>query len=145
MQSKLCLRIGVPLFFAAGLIAADTARDWQSGTLVETEKEEVRQGSTKTTNSEIKSKNKGSKTGYEETSRSTTTENYDHFQVYTIQGERTMFVAREKLLFPWSKPASVTVGAKLKFAVEKNTMYILGEDGKQHKAGIRKATASVEH
>jgi len=145
MQSKLCLKFGAPLVFAAALIAADTARDWQSGTLVETEKEEVRQGSSQTTNSEIKAKNKGGKTGYEETSRSTTTENYDTFQVYTIQGERTVFVARERLLFPWSKPASVTVGAKLKFAVEKNTMYILGEDGKQHKAGIRKATANAEH
>jgi len=46
-------------------------------------------------------------------------------------------MASERSLFAWSKPANITVG-EMKFAVEKNTIYILDDDGKQHKARIKK-------
>ena len=143
MQRKLCLATCFLMLSTTALFAADTARNWQSGTLLETEKQQVRQGSTKTTNNEVTAKRKGDKTDYSETKTSTTTEDYDTFQVYTIQGERATYIARERLLFPWSKPASVTVGATIKFAVEKNTVYLLGDDGKQHKAGISKASMNA--
>jgi hypothetical protein len=32
------------------------------------------------------------------------------------------------------------VGEKVKFAIEKNTLYLVDDDGKQHKAGISKVT-----
>lgn len=139
--SKVCL-----LLLASSVLtfAADKPRDWKTGTLLETEKQQVLEGSTTTTNGEISAKNKGNKTDFSRNSTSNTTENYDNFQVYTIQGDGTTYVAREKLLFPWSKPASVTVGAKLKFAVEKNTIYLLGDDGKQHKASISKAKMDAD-
>lgn len=131
-----CLLLGC----AALVFAADRQRNWQTGTLLETEKQQVRQGSTRTTNSDIDAKDKKGKTQYSGTTTSTETENYDNFQVYTIDAGGTTYVAREKLLFPWSKPAATTVGSKVQFAVEKNTLYVLGEDGKQHKAGIMKAS-----
>ncbi len=37
-------------------------------------------------------------------------------------------VARERLPFPWSKPANVTIGSKLRFAVEKHTLDILEQE-----------------
>lgn len=144
MHLKLSFKLCLTALATASLFAADIVRNWQTGTLVETEKEQVRQGSTKTTNSEFTTKNKRNKTDYEENSRTTKTDDYDNFQVYTIQGDGVTYISRERLLFPWSKPASVTVGSKLKFAVEKNTMYIVGEDGKQHKAGVQKATMNAD-
>ena len=42
------------------------------------------------------------------------------------------------MLFPWSKPANITVGENVKYVVEKNKMYLLDDDGKEHKAKIKK-------
>ncbi len=117
---------------------ADTPRDWKSGTLVETEKQQVPTGSTRTTNSDGTVKDRGNKSDYSETTTSTTTDEYDTFQVYTVQGDNKTYIARERLLFPWSKPANVAVGEKVKFVVQKHTLYLLDDDGKQHKAGISK-------
>jgi hypothetical protein len=132
----------VTVFDAFG---ADNARNWQSGMLLETEKEQVRQGTTKVRNTEGTAKDKGKKTDYSQTTTSTTTEDYDTFQLYKIQGDNRTYLARERLLFPWSKPASVTVGEKVRYTVEKNTLYLLDEDGKQHKAGIRKVSMNEAH
>lgn len=137
-----------PAVFSAGslLVAvlalcawgADSSREWKSGTLLETEKQEVRTGSTKTTNSDGTIKEKGKKADYSQTTTSTTTDDYDTFQVYTIQGDGKTYIARERLLFPWSKPANLSVGEKVNYVVQKNTLYLLDDDGKQHKAGISK-------
>ena len=43
-------------------------------------------------------------------STATTTDNIDTYEVYTIQGPDKTYIAREKLLFPWSKPMCRTVG-----------------------------------
>ncbi len=117
---------------------SDNSRNWKSGTLLETEKQQVPTGSTRTTNSDGTIKDKGKNADYSQTTNSTTTENYDNFQVYTIHGDSKTYVARERLLFPWSKPANVSVGEKVKFVVQRNTLYLLDDDGKQHKAGISK-------
>src|SRR5690349_1038412 len=78
---------------------ADNSRDWKSGTLLETEKQQVRTGSTKRTNSDgtVKDKDKGKKADYSQTTTSTTTDEYDTFQVYTIQGDGKTYIARERL------------------------------------------------
>jgi hypothetical protein len=120
--------------------SAENSREWKSGTLLETEKQQVRTGATETANSDGTIKDKGKKADYSQTTTSTTTDNYDKFQVYTIQGETRTYIARERLLFPWSKPANVTVGEKLKYAVQKNTLFLLDDDGKQHKASISKVS-----
>ena len=119
---------------------ADTPREWKSGTLFEMEKEQVRTGTTKRTNKDATVKDKGKKGEYSETTTSTKTDEYDTFQVYTIQGDSKTYIARERLLFPWSKPANVSVGEKVKYVVQKNTLYLLDDDGKQHKAGISKVS-----
>jgi hypothetical protein len=117
---------------------ADNSRDWKSGTLVETEKEQVLTGNTRRTNRDSTVKDKGRKTEYSQTTTSKKTDDYDTFQIYTIEDDSRTYIARERLLFPWSKPASVSVGEKVKFVVQKNTMYLLDDEGKQHKAGISK-------
>jgi len=145
MRLRHFLAASALLLTALGAFGADNSRNWQSGMLLETEKQQVKQGTTKTSNTEGTAKDKGNKTDYSQTTTSNTTEDYDTFQVYTIQGDTKTYVARERLLFPWSKPASVTVGEKVKYAVAKNTLYLLDDDGKQHKAGISKVSVNPAH
>src|ERR1700677_1177869 len=111
---------------SAALWAGAQNRNWQTGTLLEAEQTKVRDGSTKNTTSNDDDDGSKNRT-------TTTTENYDPYEVFTIDDGQRIYVAREHLLFPWSKPALATVGEGVKFAVEKNNLYILGEDGKQHK------------
>jgi hypothetical protein len=122
----LCLTVAVAVWANA------QNRNWQKGTLLETEQTKVRDGSTRHTTSNGDNSS--------QTSTTTTTENYDTYQVFTIDAGQKIYVSRERLLFPWSKPALATVGEEVKFAVEKNNIYIMGEDGKQHKSGIVKVS-----
>jgi hypothetical protein len=124
---------------------AAAARDWQTGTLAETEKIEVPTGSTRTSNTDGTFKDNGNKTKYSGTTTTHTSEDTDTFQVYTIHGAHKTYVAREKLLFPWSKPANITVGENVKYVIDKNKMIILDDDGKEHKAGITKVSVNSSH
>jgi len=65
--------------------------------------------------------------------------------VYTIKGPHKTYIAREQLLFPWSKPANVTVGENVKYTVEKNKVFLLDDDGKEHKASITKVSLNPSH
>jgi hypothetical protein len=120
--------------------AQTTSRTWQTGTLVETEKIQVPTGTTKNTTSDGAIKNKGNKQDYSVNSTSTTTQDYDTYQNYTIDDGKKIYVVRERLFFPWSKPADTTVGDQVKFAVEKGKVYLAGGDGKEHKASVVKVS-----
>jgi hypothetical protein len=63
-----------------------------------------------------------------------------YYEVYTIRGPEKTYVAREKLNFPWSKPAKVTAGAERKYAIGGRKLVILDEDHKEHEASIIKTS-----
>jgi hypothetical protein len=138
-MKRLLSTLLVGILFAF-LTAHAAERAWQTGKLVEVEQEKVKEGSTKTTSSDGSLKDKGNKTEYSGTSTTTTSDNVDTYQVYTIQAADKVYVAKEKLLFPWSKPSSASVGDDVKFAVEKGKLYILDGDGKEHKATVTKTS-----
>lgn len=115
-----------------------SSRNWQKGTLVESEQSKVQEGTTKHTTRDGNVKDNGSKTKYSGDSTTTTNANYETYQTYTIDAGQKTYVAREHLLFPWSKPAAATVGESLQFAVDKGKIYLMGEDGKEHKATLVK-------
>jgi hypothetical protein len=114
------------------------ANAWQTGKLLDTERQEVKEGSTTTYNTDSHSKNGR----YSENTTAHKTDNTDTYQVYTIQTPARTYIAREKLNFPWSKPANITLGEDVKFTVQGNRLIILDEDQKQHKATIVKASVS---
>lgn len=138
------IRYGVWLFmavFVGGTVVLGATRQWQSGKLLDTEQQKVKEGSTTTYNTDGQAKDKkNGKTDYSQNTTATTTDNIDTYEVYTIQGADKTYVAREKLLFPWSKPANVTVGADVKYAIDGRKLYILDDDQKEHKASIVKTT-----
>lgn len=122
----------VMLSLAFWASAQNPSRDWQAGKLVETEQTKVPSGSTKNTSRDYDNNSSSSHT--------TTTEDYDTYQNYTIDGGTKIYVARERLLFPWSKPATTSVGEQVKFAVEKGKLYLMGDDGKEHKTSVVKVS-----
>jgi hypothetical protein len=112
------------------------AQQWMTGKLVDTERQEVPSGSTTTFNSDSDSKNGNrSKSGSSHTNEET-----DVYQVFTIQAADKTYVVRQKLNFPWSKPANIVVGEDVKFTVHGNKVVILDDDQKQQKASVVKAS-----
>jgi hypothetical protein len=136
-SGKLVVSLFLFLSLAAPSFAA-TPRDWQSGTLMEIEQEKVPSGTISHSNADVTAKDKGDKTQYSGNKTTTTSQDYDTFQIYTIEGANRVYTAKEQLLFPWSKPANITVGEKVKYVVDKNRMYLLDDDGKEHKAKVTK-------
>lgn len=128
-SSQAVLLIAIFLVTATMFAAA---RQWQSGKLLDTERQKVHEGSTTTYHTEQDGKSRHT--------TATKSENEDTYEVYTIKGPEKTYVAREKLLFPWSKPADVTVGAELKYAVDGQKLYILDSNEKEHKASIIKTS-----
>jgi hypothetical protein len=139
------IRIGsMPKLFVAALLASTLAfaatRQWQSGKLLDTEQQKITDGSTTHYNTDSQKNTQSGKTNYSQNTTATTTDNTDTYELYTIQGPEKTYIAREKLLFPWSKPANVTVGSELKYVIEGRRLIILDEDQKEHKASIVKTS-----
>jgi hypothetical protein len=101
-------------------------RNWQSGTLTGTEQEKVTEGSTKTSSTDGTAKDKGNKTEFSRDTTTTTTDTIETYQVCTIETDKRVYVAKEHLLFPWSKSANVTVGETVKFVPDKNKIFYFG-------------------
>jgi hypothetical protein len=123
------------LFLTTTLALANT---WHTGKLLDTERQDVTNGSTTTYNTDSQAKNGK----YSQSTTAHTTDDTDTYQVYTIQTHTKTYIAREKLNFPWSKPANITLGEDVKFMVQGNRLIILDDSQKQHKATIVKASVN---
>lgn len=112
------------------------SRNWQSGTLRKTERIKVYEGAIRT--STLDGYLNFSRNSYspDNTSTSTTAEDYVRCQVFTIEAGEKTYVVREPLFYAWSRPALSTIGQPVAFAMEKGTFYIRDADGKEHKATI---------
>lgn len=128
------------VIFACSTLVFGTSRQWQHGKLLDTEQQKEKSGSTTFHQNNGEAKAKGDKANYSENGTSSTSDNIDTYEIYTIQGSEKTYIAREKLMFPWSKSAKVTVGDEVKYAIDGRKLYILDEEGKEHKASIVKAS-----
>lgn len=138
MNTKWGLVICLAVLLSAlplSLGAADSYK-WQTGKLTSTEQQKVPEGSTSTTNGDSSAKDRGNRTDYSHSSTTTTTENMETYQIYTIESGNKIFVGSEHLLFPWSKPANIQLGESVKFAMVKGKLIVLDDDGKQHKTTL---------
>ena len=134
-------RIGLSSVLLPALLLATPlalANSWHTGKLMDTEKQEVPTGSTTTYNTDAKARN-GS---YSQNTTAHSTDDTDTYQVFTIQTHTKTYIVREKLNFPWSKPANIALGEEVKFMVQGNKMTILDDDQKQHKTSIVKASVT---
>ena len=57
-----------------------------------------------------------------------------------VDGGDKIYAISRLLKYRWNKEANVTVNGPVKFAIEGNHMYLLDDDGREHKAKIIKKT-----
>src|ERR1700749_3385563 len=112
--------------------------DWHHGKLMDTEKIEVPTGSTTTYNTDATARNGR----YSENTTAHSTDDTAPYQVFTIQTPTKTYIVRQKLNFPWSKPANISLGEDVKFMIQGNKMTILDDDQKQQKATVVKASVT---
>ena len=63
---------------------------------------------------------------------------YRVYETFLIEGDKYAYLAQERLRWKWSKPANLTVNGPIKYAVEKRTLFVVDEDGKEHEMEITK-------
>jgi hypothetical protein len=55
-----------------------------------------------------------------------------------------VYLAQERPRRKWSKPANLTINGPVKYAVEKQALLVIDEDGKEHETEIIKKTLRQE-
>ena len=130
--------IALALLVPLSSFALPKDRMWQTGKVLDTEKNSYFAGLYGTgdqTGSVSVSGNKGTYSG---SSTTTTTAKYRVYQNYVIESEKYVFLTEQRLRWIWSKPARLIVNGPVKFAVEKDKLYIIDEDGKEVETKIVK-------
>jgi hypothetical protein len=117
MRFMLLILIGT---FAAGNVAAEKQRDWQTGKVLDTERNRRFTGT------------------YTPQGSGFGTAVYRTYARYAIETEKYVYLGEERLPWRWSKPAQLIVNTSVKFAIEKRKLYIIDDDGKEHEAKIVK-------
>ena len=135
MQRKVLVLLAC--FLTLAIVARADDRNWQTGTLTATQRQQVPTGSNSFSTTDSSVNNKGD---YSQNTMRTKSDDYDTYQVFTIQSGNITYVVREHLFFPWSKPADLVLGKPVRFAVDNNTMYLLDSDGKEHKLSVVKTS-----
>jgi hypothetical protein len=112
------------------LCSAEKARDWQAGKLVDAERSQYQAGTRG-------SVNEYGSPGYSESTV------YHKVQTLAIEGSEYFYVVQEEtggphlsLLPP--KLTNLTVNAPVRYAIEKQKLYVIADDGKEHKFDIVK-------
>jgi len=120
---------------------AKDKRDWQTGKVLDTD--EARRYAGNIGNGSSTGTLSGNGT-YSGSTTSSSTAIYRVYETYVIELGDYVYVAQERLRWRWSKGADLTVNAPVKVAIEKKTLYVLGEDGKEHEAEITKKILKAE-
>lgn len=128
------MKIQLSLLFLATIsvsLPAETARDWQPGKVTDASRAEYQSGASGRVNSH------GSSAGYSESAE------YQKTQTVVIEGSEYFYTIQEdtgrahlSLLPP--KLTNLTVNAPVRYAVEKQKLYVIADDGKEHKFEIVK-------
>jgi len=120
---------------------AEEKRAWLNGTLIESETRSELIGS-----AEVESgKTPGIISGGEYSGRKEQQRSYRVWQEYVIETHDLLISAIQPLNWRWSKPAVLTVGGSLRFALEKRNLYISDDTGKEYKCElVRKRAKKVE-
>ena len=118
--------------------AAEKQRDWQTGKVVDSERNRYFAGTIGNSNTTGTAQANGDYGTYQGTITTTHTAVYRVYETFIIEGETYAYVAQERLRWRWSKPANLTVNGPVKYAVEKRKLYVVDDDGKEHEMEIVK-------
>ncbi len=124
------LTYGVPY-----ALLAESHRAWKAATLVAAERRDdapVMERKQQTTY--------GTDNSGDGTATTTTTVQPNGLQrlwmYYTIQSDKTIYVARIGVNLPWTKRITAEAGSQVKYAVDGKKLYVLNADGSEAKAEI---------
>ena len=129
--------IAVLLCLTFGLVAAERQRDWQTGKLLDTNRQRYFAGTVGNSNTNGTVDSSGN---YHGNSSGGGTAVYRVFETFVIEGDQYVYLAQERLRWRWSKAANVTVNGPVKYAVEKRKLFVMDEVGKEHEMEIIKKT-----
>jgi len=65
-------------------------------------------------------------------------ETYPPSVTLVIEGETHVYTSQQKLPWPWSKPANISINGPVKFRVEREKLFVVDEDGREHTLIITK-------
>jgi len=128
--------MGLLLLILLGSPAAarQKERQWETGKVLDTSRDSTYAGSVGSASGSATSA--GDTTYGHASGRSTAV--YRVYETYTIEAGDYVYVCRERLKWKWSKPAMLTVNGPVQFAIEKDHLYIKGEEGSEHDTKILK-------
>jgi hypothetical protein len=130
----------VLLTLLASATAADRQRDWQTGKVLDSERNRYFVGTIGNANTTGTAQINGDNGTYQ---GSTTSSLYKVYETFLIEGDNYAYLAQERLRWRWSKPANLTVNGPVKYAVEKRKLFVVDEDGKEHEMEIVKKTLKL--
>jgi hypothetical protein len=119
------------------LFGSPKQRDWQTGKVLDTNRQRYFAGTVGNSNTNGTVDSSGN---YHGNSSGGETAVYRVFETFVIEGEQYVYLAQERLRWRWSRPANVTVNGPVKYAVEKRKLYVMDEDNKEHEMEIVKKT-----
>jgi hypothetical protein len=130
-------RLFLLAFILAIPLAAEKQRDWQTGKVLDTNRQRYFAGTVGNSNTNGTVDSSGN---YHGNSSGGETAVYRVFETFVIEGDKYVYLAQERLRWRWSKAANVTVNGPVKYAVEKRKLYLMDEDGKEHEMEVVKKT-----
>lgn len=137
-RSFVCALIAA-VFISSG-VSAEKQRDWQTGKVLDSERSRYFAGTFGSANTDGQAQANGNYGTYQSNTQSSQIAVYRTFETFLIEGPTHAYLAQERLRFKWSKPANLTVNGPVKFAVEKQKLFVIDEDGKEHEMEIVKKT-----
>jgi hypothetical protein len=140
----------ITLIFVFSVIAftafAAKVRNWQTGTLLDSESSSVYLGTISSTSSSGTVSASTTSIGdyshttgaYSGGSRTSSRPMYAKREVHLIDSDSYVYIVSRLLYWRWNKSADVTINAPIRFATDKQTMYLLDDEGREHKTQIIK-------
>ncbi|HZU09893.1 MAG TPA: hypothetical protein VFA02_08305 [Pseudacidobacterium sp.] len=116
-------------------------KKWQTGTLLSVEHREQPAEMTKRERTETSTDSNGNTSS---TTTTTLAPGYVHQWIYyTISTEKSDYVVRQEINFPWTKTVKAETGDTIQCAVDGKKLYIKNPDGNTIKTDIMKTTAHI--
>lgn len=118
--------------------SAEKRRDWQTGTVLDSQRNRYFAGTVGNANTTGTAQANGNYGTYQGQTTTSQTAVYRVYETFVIEGDTYAYVAQERLRWKWSKPANLTMNGSVKFAIEKRKLFVIDDDGKEHEMEIVK-------
>lgn len=131
--SSLCVAV-----LTSQAFSAKKPLDWQTGKVLDMNRNGYLVGTYRNTHAYGTANASGNYGSYQGTRYGSATNIYRVCETFAIEGNTEIYIASERLRWRWSKPIDLTVNAPVRFAVRKQKLFVVANDGKEHEMHIAK-------